>query len=111
MGVYLQEFLWLQHVSFCSAVKSTNYKNLKAVYVELNVHWAQSFLCHINFVQRKGTTAKSKQTPTDLKEKKTTFLNDVVTVVQMEEIPAELIMDWDQTGIRLVPSSNWTMEK
>ena len=29
----------------------------------------------------------------------------------MENIPPELIMNWDQTGIKLVPSSNWTMEK
>ena len=29
----------------------------------------------------------------------------------MEEIPAELILNWDQTGIRLVPASSSTMEK
>ena len=28
----------------------------------------------------------------------------------MEEIPAELIFNWYQTGLNLVPSSNWTME-
>ena len=27
------------------------------------------------------------------------------------EIPPELIMNWDQTGIKLVPSSSWTMEQ
>ena len=35
----------------------------------------------------------------------------MVTTVEMEEIPPELILNWDQTGIRLVPSSSWTMEK
>ncbi|XP_011409166.1 PREDICTED: uncharacterized protein LOC105316064 [Amphimedon queenslandica] len=29
----------------------------------------------------------------------------------MEEIPRELVLKWDQTGIRLVPSSTWTMER
>ena len=29
----------------------------------------------------------------------------------MEEIPPELILNWDQTGIKLVPSSFWTMER
>lgn len=29
---------------------------------------------------------------------------------KMEDIPAELILNWDQTGIKLVFSSNWTME-
>ena len=33
------------------------------------------------------------------------------TTVEMEEILPELILNWDQTGIRLVPSSSWTMEQ
>ena len=28
----------------------------------------------------------------------------------MEEIPPDLIFNWDQTGISIVPGSNWTME-
>lgn len=39
------------------------------------------------------------------------FLEDVVSVVKMEEIPPELILNWDQTGIRLVPAASWTMDK
>ena len=39
------------------------------------------------------------------------FLNDVVATVTMKEIPAELILNWDQTGIKVVPSSTWTMEE
>ena len=37
------------------------------------------------------------------------FLQDIVDVVLMEDIPAELICNWDQTGINLVPASTWTM--
>jgi hypothetical protein len=29
----------------------------------------------------------------------------------MEEIPADLILNWDQTGIKFVPCSSWTMEQ
>ena len=29
----------------------------------------------------------------------------------MEEIPAELILNWYHTGIKIVPSSTWTMEE
>ena len=29
----------------------------------------------------------------------------------MEEIPAELILNWDQTGIKFVPSYTWTMDQ
>lgn len=29
----------------------------------------------------------------------------------MDEIPPELILNWDQTGLNLIPSSSWTMEQ
>ena len=79
--------------------------------VRLNRYWAHSLLKRMKFVQRKATTAKGKHTITNFSELKKSFLEDVVTTVTMEEIPAELIMNWDQTGIKLVPSSSWTMEK
>ena len=32
-------------------------------------------------------------------------------VVKMEDIPNELIVNWGQTAMKLVPSGSWTMEK
>ena len=40
---------------------------------------------------------------------KKSFLADVFTTVTMEDVPPELILNWDQTGIKLVQSSSWTM--
>lgn len=42
---------------------------------------------------------------------KKAFLDEITAIVTMEEVPAELILNWDQTGIRFVPSSSWTMER
>ena len=42
---------------------------------------------------------------------KSQFLNDFVSIVEMEEIPPELIFNWDQTCIKIVPSSLWTMKQ
>ena len=39
------------------------------------------------------------------------YYDDVVTTVTMEEIPPHLILNWDQSGIKVVPSSSWTMDK
>ena len=39
------------------------------------------------------------------------FLDEVVLTVEQEEIPPELIINWDQTGICFVSSSSWTMEE
>ena len=78
--------------------------------IQVNRHWAHSLLKRMNFVQRKATSL-SKLTITDFKERKREVLNDVATTAEMEEIPGELILNWDQTGIRFVPSSTWTMER
>ena len=39
------------------------------------------------------------------------FSIDVKAAVEIEEIPAGLIINWDQTGINYVPTNSWTMEK
>ena len=39
------------------------------------------------------------------------FLNDIRTIVTLEEIPMELIIHWDQTPIKFIPVSNWTHDK
>lgn len=80
-------------------------------HVQLNRNWAYSLLKRMNFVKRKATTAKSKYTGTDFKEVKKAFLNEVVTTTTMEEIRPELILNWDQTGIHIVPSTSWTMDQ
>ena len=80
-------------------------------HVELNRQWAHSLLKRMKFVQRNSNTAKSKASEANFAEQKKVFLNDVVATVTMEEIPAELILNWDQTGIKVVPSSMWTMEE
>lgn len=74
-------------------------------------HWAYALLRRMEFVQRKATTSKSKFTPDDFARVKQQFLNDVKTVIVMENIPPELVINWDQTGIKIVPSSTWTMDK
>ena len=68
-------------------------------------------LSRMKFVRRKATTAKSKYAPEDFAALKRDFLNDVAAVVTMEDVPPELVLNWDQTGIHLVPASTWTMDK
>ena len=54
----------------------------------------------MNFVNRKVTTAKSRYAVTEFERLKEEFLQEVVTTVEMEEIPSELTLNWDQTGIK-----------
>ena len=77
----------------------------------LNKPWAYALLQRMKFVKRKATTAKSKYTISDFEQVKKSFLNDVASTVAMEEIPPELVLNWDQTGIKIVPCSPWTMNR
>lgn len=83
----------------------------KGGHIELSRNWALSLLERMYYVKRKGSTAKSKQTASDFMDLEARFLNEVAITVAMEEIPMELVLSWDQTGMRIVPSSNWTMER
>ena len=78
-------------------------------HVVLKKSWAQHFLTNMNFVKRKTTTKKPKVTVANFDELKSQFLLDIKAIVTMEEIPDDMIVNWDQTAIKYVPSSNWTM--
>ena len=80
-------------------------------HVNITKSWAFSLLKRMKFVQKNGITSKSKFTLSNFAELKKSFLEDVVATVAMEEIPPELILNWDQTGIKIVSSSGWTMDQ
>lgn len=80
-------------------------------HIKLNRSWAYALFGRMGLVQRKPTTSKSRMDGTDFAMQKKAFLDDLVTTVEMEEISSELILNWDQKGIRLVPASSTTMEK
>ncbi len=93
-------------------VKSRDSNLLKSNggHIELTKSWALSLLQRMGFVKRRNTT-KSKVTIADFEEKKMQFLFDIKAIIEMEEIPPELVINWDHTGINYIPVSNWTMEK
>lgn len=74
----------------------------------LSKGWASSLLKRMNYTKRRCTT-KYSMPPANFFQEKSKFLQDVVDLVKMEDVPAELIFNWDQTGLNLVPASPWTM--
>ena len=77
-------------------------------HIDITKHWAQSFLNRMGYVKRRASS-KAKVSPEKFNEMKAQFLFDVKTIVVMEDIPADLIINWDHTGLNYVPVSNWTM--
>ena len=64
----------------------------------------------MQFTKRRANS-KSKVLPTNFDEFKEQFLLDIRSLVVMEDIPKDLLINWDQTAMKIVPSSSWTMEK
>ena len=72
--------------------------------------WAQSLLNCMGFVKCRGTT-KCSISAENFESLREEYLNNVSTTVIMEDIPPEMVLNWDQTGLRIIPSKSWTMEK
>lgn len=64
----------------------------------------------MGYVKRKACS-KAKIDVERFKEIKEVFLLDVKNVITMDEIPVELIINFDQTALNYVPATSWTMEK
>ena len=79
-------------------------------HISLTKTWAQSILKRMGYVKRRAST-KAKVTVADFDAQKALFLHDVKSIIVMEEIPPQLVINWDHTGINFVPVSNWTMAK
>ena len=62
----------------------------------------------IGFVKRKGTKAGRRVVDPEEKEE---FRRSVQNVMDEYSIPPELVLNIDQTGRKLFPSSQWTLEE
>lgn len=75
----------------------------------LTKDWAKSLLTRMGMVKRK-VSSKAKIDVERFAIIKEAFLLDVKNVVELDEIPPQLIINWDQTAIYYVPVGSWTME-
>ena len=63
------------------------------------------------YVKRKGTKAAKKIIGNDIEEIKVAFLTRIKTLITDHHIPTQLVLNWDQTGVSIIPAGEWTMEK
>ena len=78
--------------------------------VKLTKDWAKSLLFRMGMVKRR-VSGKAKVDVEKFEALKQGFLLDIKLIVSFEDIPYDLIINWDQTGINYVPVGSWTMEK
>ena len=90
--------------------RNSNLLAINGGHVVLTKDWADYLLHHLGYVKRKSNS-KDKVTPNDFTQMKSNFLADICAIVEMEEIPPALVLNWDHTGLKYVPVSSWTMAK
>jgi len=78
--------------------------------IDISKSWAKSLLSWMGHVKCKACST-AKLEPSHYEQLKEQFLLDIKIVVEMEDIPADLILNWDHTGINIVPGCPWTMEE
>ena len=80
-------------------------------HIALTRGWAISILKRMGYVKRKATTKTSILSNSEVQAKKHKFLSEISGMVAEHKIPDQLVLNWDQTGLQLVPSGNWTLEE
>ena len=94
-----------------TAVDRTLLKN-NGETIELKRPWAQSLMRRMKFVKHRGSTqVKAKLSIADIAKLRKSYLLQIKGMVDAHNIPSQLVIDWDQAGVKLVPSSNWTLEQ
>ena len=64
----------------------------------------------MGYIKRKATTkANSRLSEDKFQRMKASFLQQTVALVKAHVIPPELIINLDETGIKLIPVGDWTM--
>ena len=74
----------------------------------LSRKWVQSIMTRMGLVKRKATKA-TRKVPLDFQDVKAAFLHRIKDTVTKHAIPVSMIVNFDQTGSKFVPCSEWTM--
>ena len=77
--------------------------------INLTREYARSLMNRMNLVKRKGTKT-ARKLPSDFEALKTDYLEKITTCVHEYDVPEELVINFDQTGLKIVPVSEWTLE-
>ena len=78
--------------------------------IKLTDEWAKNVLKRMGYVKRRACS-KAKVDPEHFDNLKEDFLREIKNVVTIDEIPDELVLNFDQTALNYVPVTPWTMEE
>ena len=77
-------------------------------HLTLGKSWAKSLMQRMGFSRRRATKT-SRKMPQDYELQRRRFLFEIEQLVYKKKIPDDMVLNMDQTAVRLVPTANWTM--
>ena len=111
----LLEYMYIRNIREFGGIVISSAKGLLKFHdpdvlqtLDLGKTWAESVLC-LGYTKRKGTkVARSKLE--DFEKTKMDYIERIEKCVNEHNIPDDLILNWDQTGVNLIPGGDWTMD-
>ena len=82
----------------------------KRGHLNISSSYAKSVLKRMGYVKRKGSNA-GKVTVECFEEAQEEFLVDIKAELLMHDILLDLVFNWDQTGIHIVPTGEWKLHQ
>lgn len=80
-------------------------------HLEISKSWAQSFFRRTGFCKRHATTGKLPLPQPFILEQRKRFAQEIGRLAAEHSIPETMIINWDQTPLKYVPTGQWTMDK
>ena len=79
-------------------------------YIQITKTWAKSLLKRLGYVKWKCSNAR-KVNVAHFEEVREAFLADITAEAVINDIPNEMIFNWDQIALHYVPTGEWTMHR
>ena len=70
-----------------------------------------SLLKRMGYVKRKALTKTGSLSNEEFEQRRQHYLLEISGMVKTKNIPEELVPNWDQTGLNILPVGKWTLEK
>ena len=80
--------------------------------ITISKSWAKSLMARMGLVKCHGSTKSNLRLSGEEYDRiRNAYVMGIVTKARSGNIPPQLIINWDQTGLNVVPTSSWTMHE
>ena len=78
-------------------------------HLNLTRHWCESLKKRMGLTKRKATKA-ARALPENFNQEKQLYLSTIAKHIEDHQVLDSMVINFDQTGVNIIPSSEWTMD-